>query len=209
MRAPAALGVLNYGWPMNGAAISPDGKLMATGDERGAVNVYDAATRHAVTPPYRIPVGLIQNVRFSPDGRTLAVSYLDNDDPEHPKFDLIDLHTSKRTLRVSLPALGGPPSPWIYTDVLFLPGGQDLLVRPVSGIGPAAPAPPVYRVDRKTGALTGRLELGRYTPYFYASETADGHVFITSLRDNATWELDPEALRVVRSWPVGGFAGAG
>ncbi len=123
MRSPAALGVVNHGWQVFGAAISPDGEVMATGDERGAVNFYDASTRLPVTRPYRIPAGLIQNVRFSPDGRTLAVSYLDTNDQAHPKFDLIDPRTSKRILRVSLPVVSGPPS-WIYTDVLFLPGGR-------------------------------------------------------------------------------------
>ena len=39
---------------------------------------------------------------------------------------------------------------------------------------------------------------------FYASETADRErFFLTSQRENLTWELDPEPLRVVRSWPVG------
>ena len=82
LRAPAAIGVVNLGWPMYGAAMSPDGRLMATGDERGAVTVYDAATRRPLGPPYRIDGGLIQNVRFSPDGRTLAVS---SDGPEGPR----------------------------------------------------------------------------------------------------------------------------
>ena len=45
LRTPAALGVVDHGWPIYGAAISPDGKLMAIGDERGNVVVYDAATR--------------------------------------------------------------------------------------------------------------------------------------------------------------------
>ena len=78
VRAPAHPGgdrVVNHGWPIYGVAVSPDGRLMATGDERGIVTVYDAATRRPLGPPYRIEgAGLIQNVRFSPDGGTLAVS---------------------------------------------------------------------------------------------------------------------------------------
>ena len=54
LRAPAAIGVVNHGWPIYGAALSPDGRLMATGDERGDVTVYDAATRRPLGPPYRI-----------------------------------------------------------------------------------------------------------------------------------------------------------
>jgi hypothetical protein len=33
-------------------------------------------------------------------------------------------------------------------------------------------------------------------------------VFLTGTRDNRTWELDPERLRVERSWSVGDSDGA-
>jgi WD40 repeat protein/DNA-binding SARP family transcriptional activator len=208
LRNPATVGVLDYGWVMYGAAISPDGRLIATGDERGAVNVYDAATRLPAARPYRIQSGLIQNVRFSPDGDTLAVSYMDIADPAHPKADLIDPRTGKRMLHVELPVLS-EPGEFTYVDVVFVPNGRDLLLRPVSSAGPDGPAAPVYRVDRQTGEVTGRLQVGRFATSFYGSETRDGRsVFITSQRDDSTWELDAEELRVVRSWPVGDVAGA-
>jgi WD40 repeat protein len=67
----------------------------------------------------------------------------------------------------------------------------------------------VYRVDGKTGAVTDQVRVGQHASYFHASETADRErFFLTSLRDSRTWELDPEPLRVVRSWPVGDSAGA-
>ena len=67
----------------------------------------------------------------------------------------------------------------------------------------------MYRVDRKTGALTGRLQVGRYASGYNASETADRRrMFLTSRQDRRTWELDTQRLRVVRSWPVGDAAGA-
>ena len=51
--------------------------------------------------------------------------------------------------------------------------------------------------------------MGQHASDFYASWTADRErFFLTSLLDSRTWELDPEPLRVVRSWPVGDFAGA-
>lgn len=208
MRNPASLGRIDYGWGMYGAAISPDGKLIATGDERGAVEVYDAATRRPLGRPYRIQAGLVQNVRFSPDGSTLAVSYLDRTHPHAGMVDLIDPRSHHRRLRVRLPALRGRVE-FVYADVVFLADGGDLLVRPVHSAAPDGPASPLYRVDGNTGALKDRLLLGRFSSYFYASETADRQrVFLTSLRDNRTWELDPGPLRVVRSWPVGDAAGA-
>ena len=142
---------------------------MATGDEGGAATVYDAATRRPLGPPYRIDGGLIQNVRFSPDGRTLAVSSMDPKDPDHNGLvDLIDARTRERTLRVRLPRLP-EPAPFVYTDVVFAPGGRDLVVRQVPGDAQDAPAPPVYRVDGKTGAVKDRLLVGQYAAYFYAS----------------------------------------
>jgi WD40 repeat protein/DNA-binding SARP family transcriptional activator len=209
LRAPAAIGVLNHGWPMFGAALSSDGKMMATGDERGAVTVYDAATRRPLGPPYRIERGLIQNVRFSPDGRTLAMSSMDPQNREHSGIvDLIDARTLERKRRVRVPPLPGPPS-WVSADVVFPPSGSDLLVRLAHGTGPDGPVSPVYRVDGKTGAITDQLRVGQHASSFHASETADRErFFLTSLRDDRTWELDPEPLRIVRSWPVGDSAGA-
>jgi WD40 repeat protein/DNA-binding SARP family transcriptional activator len=209
LRAPAAVGVVNHGWPMFAAAISPDGRLMAAGDERGAVTVYDAASRRPLGPPYWIQGGLIQQLEFSPDGRTLVISSVDPDDPEHNAVaDLIDARTRERRLRVRLPALR-ERADYVVADVVFAPDGDDLLVRQVHGDAPDGPASPVYRVDGRTGAVTDRLLVGEYTSYPVASETADRErFFLTSLRDNRTWELDPEPLRVVRSWPVADVSGA-
>ena len=182
---------------------------MATGDERGAVTVYDAATRRPLGPAYLINGGLIQNVRFSPDGGALAISSMDPKDPQHNGLvDLIDARTQQRTLRVRLPRLPKPSS-YVYADVVFPPNGRDLLVRQVPGEAPNGAASPVFRVDGKTGAVKDRLLVGEYASDFYASGTADrGRFFLTSQRDNRTWELDAERLRVKRSWPVGDLAGA-
>ncbi|MGH2949214.1 MAG: hypothetical protein ACRDPC_23670, partial [Solirubrobacteraceae bacterium] len=207
LRNPAALGVVDYGWRMYAAAISPDGRLIAIGDERGSVSVYDAATRLPVGEPYWIQGGLIQQVGFSPDGRTLAISSLDPGDPAHNAVvDLVDLRSGRRRLRVALPPLR-EAAPYVVANVVFLPGG--LLVRQVHGAFPDGPASPLYRVDGETGAVTDRLLVGRYTSHWYASETADRQrVFLTSARDDRTWEVDPEPLRVVRSYPHGDVAGA-
>jgi WD40 repeat protein len=209
-RMPAAIGVVDHGAPMYGAAISPDGKLMALGDDRGTVVVYDAATHRPLGRPYSFGTGLIQNVRFSPDGGTLAVSSFDQNAPTNSsgRLDLIDPRTGARRLHWEAPAVPGS-APFVYADVTFLPHGHDLLVRPVNGTGPASQASPVYRVDGATGALKDRLQVGHSTAGYNASETADRrHMFLTSWQDDRTWELDTERLRVVRSWPVGDVAGA-
>ena len=209
LRDPAAIGVINHGWQMYGAALSPDGRLMATGDERGAVNVYETATRRLVGPPYVIDGGLVQNVRFTPDGRSIVASSMDPQNPEHNGVvHVIDARTLRRTLEVRVPPLPGPPD-FVYPDVVFPPSGPDLLIRLVHGSGPDGPVGPVYRVDGRTGAVTDQLRVGQHASGFHASWTADRERFLmTSPRDHRTWELDTEPLRVVRSWPVGDRAGA-
>ena len=72
LRNPAVLGEVDTGWNMFAVALSPDGRQMALGDERGNLSVYDAKTRLPAGRPYWIQGGLIQSVSFSPDGRTLA-----------------------------------------------------------------------------------------------------------------------------------------
>ena len=48
------------------------GSLLAIGDDRGNVTVYDAATRRTVSR-YRVPVGHVQHLRFTPDAASLVV----------------------------------------------------------------------------------------------------------------------------------------
>ena len=173
LRTSASVGVVNHGWPISGAAISPDGRLMAIGDERGAVIVYDAATRLPLGPPYLIPAGSFRTFSFSPDGRTLAVSSLDPNARGTTGWSICSTPApASARLRVRVPPLREPAA-WAFTDVVFAPNGRDLLVRPDPGDAPDAAAPPVYHVDGETGAITDRLMLGGYPSYGYASETAD------------------------------------
>ena len=63
------------------------------------------------------------------------------------------------------------------------------------------------REDRRASRIGSPW--GSTHPTSTRRETADRQrFFLTSLRDSRTWQLDPEPLRVVRSWPVGDFAGA-
>ena len=56
-RSPAALGVVRGdGWPLYAVAVSPDERLMAIGDERGTVTIYDRATRRPLGR-YRFAAG--------------------------------------------------------------------------------------------------------------------------------------------------------
>jgi WD40 repeat protein/DNA-binding SARP family transcriptional activator len=219
MRSPAALGVLDYGQRLFAAAVSPDGRLMAIGDDRGTVTVYDAASRQRLGRPYRIPQGVIQQLRFSLDGRTLAIGSIDPaDELQRAMVDLIDPRTRRLRLRLAGQSRGGvrgselpafpERAPFVVANVVFLPDTQDLVVALIHGEFPDASASLLYRVDGETGAIESELRVGRHSALL-PSATADGErLFLTSARDNRTWEIDPDGLRMRRSYPVGDFAGA-
>ena len=91
-------------------AVSPDGRLMATGDDRGKVTVYETASREPLGKPYVIREGVIQHLRFSPDGNTLSVGSVDPTDPaQSAVVDLIDPRTRKLRLHVEVRSGGVGP----------------------------------------------------------------------------------------------------
>jgi WD40 repeat protein len=56
-------------------AFSPDGKLLATADSSGMVQLWDLATSKALgspVPAYNGPDSGLQGIAFSPDGKLLA-----------------------------------------------------------------------------------------------------------------------------------------
>ena len=80
----ALLGALEHGsrirvWlqgfdsPVNAAAFSPDGRLLATVTARGTT-LWDTATWRPIGPPLRSSQGGWEWADFSPDGRTLAIA---------------------------------------------------------------------------------------------------------------------------------------
>ncbi len=160
MRTTAALGVLDSDRRLLAGAVSPDGRLMATGDDRGRVTVYDAASRVALGKPYVIREGVIQHLRFSPDGGTLAVGSLDPvEQTQAAVVDLIDPRTRKRRLRVELPAIP-ERAPFVVANVVFLADSREVVVALIHGDFPDAPPSVLYRVDGETGAVESELRIG-------------------------------------------------
>jgi WD40 repeat protein len=62
-------------WGVNGLAFSPDGKLLASGDNNGNIRLWDPATGQPVGAPLHAGTGTpggVLGVAFSPDGKLLA-----------------------------------------------------------------------------------------------------------------------------------------
>ena len=210
LRSPAALGVVRGdGWPLYAVAVSPDDRLMAIGDQRGTVTIYDRATRRPLGR-YTIRGGLIQpGLRFSPDGSTLAVPSLDPRNGREGLVDLIDPLTRQRRVRIVPPRFPGKAS-YIVTDPVFSPNGRDVAIAQLHNApNPDGPASVLRRFSARTGAALGpALRVGVHSTT-YLSTTADRRrLFMTSPKDDATYMIDADTLRVRRRWPVGDLVGS-
>ncbi|MEP6954652.1 MAG: BTAD domain-containing putative transcriptional regulator [Solirubrobacteraceae bacterium] len=210
MRTPAALGVLSAtGWSLYTVAVSPDQRLVAVGGERGIVRIFDAATRRRLNVPYGLREGLVQTLTFSPDGRTLAVTGQEPQNlPPGALVDLVDPSTGARRHRIVLPRFPDPSS-YIVAHLAFLPNRRDLIVQQQHNDYPDGPASVLWRVNGHTGTVDGpplRVGTRASSP---PSLTADGRrLFVSSVNDDATFEIDPQRLRVLHRYPVGAAAGA-
>ena len=63
--------------PGDVAAFSPDGKLLATGEEDGNIQLWNVATRQEIGEPMSSDLKPVDAVAFSPDGTTLAAASSD------------------------------------------------------------------------------------------------------------------------------------
>ena len=108
--------LLVSGSPVNSVAFSPDGRILAVGDNRGDVGLWDVATGRRTVLAEGSPV---YGVAFSPDGRTLAVGDARGD------VGLWDVATGRRT---AILAEGST-----VASVAFSPDGHTLAVGDVGG----------------------------------------------------------------------------
>jgi WD40 repeat protein len=210
LRQPAQLGQLYGGggfglWSLD---VSPDGRLVALGGGRGVVTILDTATRQQVGETYTLAdQGVIQQLQFSPDSRTLAVvgEQLGARPPTHAILDLVDARTGQRRVRVDLPPFPSRvPASIIFGNVSFLANGRDLAV--LQHHTELSDEPSVlYRVDGRTGAVDDRrLRIGRFDSVWLAATADRRRVFTSSPSAAETYEIDPERFRLARTYPIGG-----
>lgn len=117
---------------VRGCAFAPDARLLAAGDEEGAVVLWHGATgeRHAVLTAH---IGRIDHIRFSRDGRLVATSAADG---------LRVWDVEARRERLSVLVDGGPP-----LRCAFSPDGTSIAIATFGGT--------VRRVDLASGRDVG------------------------------------------------------
>ena len=102
--------------PVNAAAFSPDGKLLATTTHDGTI-LWDTGTWRRIGAPLRSSQGGWEGVDFSPDGRTLAIA------GARGRVELWDISTRKELRELTDPAAAGSDVPEL-SAVRYSPDGK-------------------------------------------------------------------------------------
>jgi WD40 repeat protein len=147
-------------------AFTPDGKMLASGDDSGTVKLWDATadpeSQQLDEHDYRIGT-----VAFTPDGRSLVAF-------DYTNFSVYDAATGRRTARF-------PAAHWVFAAALS-PDGKTLVTAGETGPGGSPPAL-IRLFDLATGRPTADLEPGDDTDSVYAVAFApDGRTLAAAVR---------------------------
>jgi DNA-binding SARP family transcriptional activator/WD40 repeat protein len=215
-----ALGVLNDHDQIYSAALSPDGRTLAT--DKGTF--FDTQTRERIGE-YRSRE--TSWLGFDPRGGSLAIvggqtfGYL----------QVFDAATGRRRAKARLGGYPADPGKPIWATATYAPDGRSVIVQYArfSEDGDPVPAAEAHvflrRFDPRTGSPIGpavrvaaRWNQPRPSP---PSMAQDGRLFIAEVRSfygrqfrpdevkrPATYAIDADSLRVVRRYPVGAFTTA-
>jgi DNA-binding SARP family transcriptional activator/WD40 repeat protein len=224
VRDSPALGVLNDLDQIYSAALSPDGRTLAT--DNGTF--FDTQTRERIGE-YRAPPGVEKHFNrtdvawlgFDPRDGSLAIvggeklRYLHVFDPA----------SGRRRSSARLGGYPADPGKPIWPTATYAPDGRSVIVQYARDSGPAAEAHVfLRRFDPRTGSPIGpavrvaaRWNQPRPSP---PSMTQDGRLFIAEdetfrlgyggnpVKRAATYAIDADSLRVARRYPVGAFTTA-
>jgi DNA-binding SARP family transcriptional activator/WD40 repeat protein len=199
---PGSLGVLPdvRDVEIYSVAVNPQGDRLAIGDAFGEMQVFDPRTRRRLAG-HRLPSGLVQRLAYSADGATLAATYLDTS-TGRTILGLFDARTLGPRRRIPLPVLPDATE-FVGASPLFTANRRDLVVLEI----PFPAGTQVLRlVNGRTGTVARRAFRFRGTALDPVVSSDGRRVFVTSARDDATYELDSADLRVIDRRAAGGVA---
>jgi WD40 repeat protein len=205
LRSAAAIRVMpGVGNPLDALDLSPDGRTLAAGDNRGNVLFLDGATGRWAGRPYKA-LGAISAVRFSPDATLLAVA-------TDEFVDILDARTH-RAYRSGL--VVAPPTaqiavniPWVLGTIAFSPDSR-VLAADVIHNEPGRRSADIVRWDLRTERRPGRQQVARTPEPALVGYTARGARLVTSsAADNTTVIRDAASLRPMRRLRGGGTRSA-
>jgi WD40 repeat protein len=187
-------------------AVSPTGRLLASGDSEGAVRFYDIRTWRPSGPPVRLAGQVSQEaMAFAPDGNVLAVATATG----RNRSNLYLFRPPSRTARLvaswhSAPSVLGPPR---FTRMAFSPDGKRLAVA-VATASPGSPVPTAQRLfllempsGRVVGHPTYPLRPGQNETS--VAFTPDG-TLVTSAQQGETLLWSARSGRIKRRFAIGG-----
>ena len=190
------------------AAISPDGRLLASGDRDGVVRFTDLRTWKPSGPSLRLDRPVIeQAMKFSPDGRTVAVgSGIGNRTDVH----FVDVATRRARRVRSWPG----PVTTIDAQTLLLayaPGGRDLAVALAifDDTGVLSMKQRLALLDARSGRTVWERaypSMRKDQHEVHVGFTPDG-ALITSASQGETLVWDARRGRILRRHPIGGRFG--
>jgi WD40 repeat protein len=205
---PAAIRTLRLsGVPVRSFAASHDGRVLASGDERGVVRFTDLRTWKQVGATVKLPHPVaVQAIRWAPDDRTLVVGTR-----EEKRSELYFVDVARRRYR-RIGTWPGPvgPDQFLNFSFAFSPNGQRLAVALANWADdPFKPYGPVAQRFMVLDAHTGRQLWRRRYPFRRPQMAAqvlfrrDG-ALITSAPQGATLVWNARTGRIVRRYPFGG-----
>jgi DNA-binding SARP family transcriptional activator/WD40 repeat protein len=196
-------------------ALSPDGRVLALGDSSGRVFLVDARTHERIGEADPSAIGsAVTALEFDPSGERLAIAGWESSDGFTGHLEVIDVASlevratlelgrhpgARRRHEVAGPVQYFPTATWT-------PDGRDLIV---GYPGPPEAGAPMFlrRFDLRREAPLGSASriAPRSSGFAGVHQAPDGRLLYPG--DKATVAVDPETLRVVRRYPVGGFTGA-
>jgi WD40 repeat protein len=188
-------------------AVSPTGRLLASGDSGGAVRFYDIRTWRPIGPAVGLAGQVSQEaMAFAPEGTALAVATV----TERNRSNLYLFRPPSRTAELvaswpSTPSALGPPR---FTRMAFSPDGKRLAVAVATASPPVSPVPTAQRLlllEMPSGRVVWQREhpLRPGQNETSVAFTPDG-TLVTSAQQGETLLWSARSGRIERRFAVGG-----